>query len=151
MKYLAPYRVAAYLLVLFFLGHTVGGMISQQSFGPAADGVFAQMKSVHFDFNGADSSWYGFWLGFGLMISAFLLFVALTSWRLASVDAASWPTVAPIAWGLVPVMAFNTAMSWRYFFAGPGVISTLVTLLFIVGAWSKSRAKAEPSPAPLQA
>ncbi len=151
MKYLSPYRVASYLLVLFFLGHTGGGMISQPSFGSTADAVFAQMKSVHFDFNGADSSWYGFWFGIGLMISAFLLLAALTSWCLAGIDKASWPAVAPIAWGLVVAMAFNTVMSWRYFFAGPGVISTLVTVLFIVGAWSKSRAKVEPSAAPLRA
>jgi hypothetical protein len=34
MKYLSPYRIATYLLVLFGFGHTVGGMLSNQSLGP---------------------------------------------------------------------------------------------------------------------
>ena len=46
MKYLGPYRIAAYLLVLFCIGHTAGGMLSQKSLGPEADAVFAAMKSV---------------------------------------------------------------------------------------------------------
>jgi ABC-type nitrate/sulfonate/bicarbonate transport system permease component len=66
MKYLTPYRIATYLLVLFFLGHTAGGMLAQKSLGPESDAVFAAMKSVRFVFNGATCTWYDFWFGFGL-------------------------------------------------------------------------------------
>jgi hypothetical protein len=41
MKYLSPFRVASYLLVVFFAGHTAGGMLAQKSLGPDADAVFA--------------------------------------------------------------------------------------------------------------
>ena len=41
-----PFRIAAVVLVLFFFGHTFGGMWSQPSMGPASDVVFKSMKAV---------------------------------------------------------------------------------------------------------
>src|SRR5262245_4308687 len=76
VKDLRPFRIATYLLVIFCALHTGGGMLAQKSLGPAADTVFAAMKAVHFDFNGSDCTWYGFWFGFGLTASVFLLFSA---------------------------------------------------------------------------
>lgn len=146
MKYFAPFRVAAYLLILFCAGHTMGGMLSQRSLGLASDAVFASMKAVHFTFNGSTCTWYGFWFGLGLMVSVFLLFSALLAWRLAAVGAASWPIVAPIAWALAASYACIAALSWAYFFAGPGVLASAVTLLLVVGVIRKPRAGGKPRP-----
>lgn len=142
MKYLTPYKISAYLLVLFFLGHTLGGMISQKSMGAASDTVFESMKAVHFDFNGADSTWYGFWFGFGLLTSVFLLFSVIVAWQLDKVETKAWPAVSAIAWAFAVAHAATCALSWAYFFAGPGVISTLVTVLLSVGAFNKQKAAA---------
>jgi hypothetical protein len=142
MKYLGPFRVATYLLVLFCFGHTVGGMLSHKSLGPQADAVLAQMRAVHFAFHGGDCTWYGFYFGFGMTTSLFLVLSAVIAWCLASVPARGWPSVAPIAWALVASHAANTWLSWRYFFPGPVVISGLVTLLLAVGAWRSGRAAA---------
>ncbi len=138
MKYLGPYRIAAYLLVLFCIGHTAGGMLSQKSLGPEADAVFAAMKSVHFTFNGARCSFYGFWFAFGLMVSVFLLFSAVAAWHLGGVAPGQWAAVSPIAWALFASHLGNAYLSWAYFFVGPGVLSTLIALLLGVGAWRKS-------------
>src|SRR5688572_23263628 len=104
-------------------------MLGQKSLGPESDAVFSAMKSVHFTFNGADSTWYGFWFGFGLMASVFLAFSALIAWQLDKVPPASWPAVSLIAWGFVAAQACNAALSWAYFFAGPGIFATVVTVL----------------------
>src|SRR6478672_6864198 len=101
MKLFTPFRIATYLLLFFFAGHTFGGMLGHKSMGFAADTVFAAMKSVHFDFNGSQCSYWGFWMGFGLTVSVFLLFSAFASWQLDRVPAPQWPWVSPIAWGLV--------------------------------------------------
>jgi hypothetical protein len=122
---------------LFCLGHTLGGMLRQKSMGFAADVVFASMKAVHFDFNGATASWYGMWLGFGLMVSVFLLFSAVVAWQLDRVDAAGWPAVAPIAWAFVAAYLVTAILSFAYFFSGPGIIATGVTLFLLIGARSK--------------
>lgn len=139
MKYLTPYKIATYLLVLFFAGHTGGGMIGQKSMGPSSDAVFESMKSVHFDFNGADSTWYGFWFGFGITASIFLLLSAVVAWQLERVPLEHWPSVELISWAFVVSHVGNTAISWKYFFTGPGVFGTLITLLLGVGTLRKSR------------
>ena len=41
MKYLAPYRIATYRLVLFCVAHTAGGMLAQKSRGADSDAVFS--------------------------------------------------------------------------------------------------------------
>lgn len=137
MRYFTPYRIAAYLLVLFCAGHTAGGMLSQKSLGPAADTVFAAMKAVHFDFNGSDSTWYGFWFAFGLMSSVFLLFSAVAAWQLDKVDPKAWSGVSTIAWALALAHVCNAVLTWRYFFVGAGVMATASALLLGAGAFRK--------------
>src|ERR1700726_1470930 len=139
MKYLSPFRVASYLLMVFFVGHTAGGMLAQKSLGPDADAVFASMKAVHFTSHGATHSWYGIWFAFGLLVSVFLLFSAVAAWQLDKVNAACWPSVSVIAWALVASHACNAALSWTYFFAGPGIFATIVTILLAAGALQKQR------------
>lgn len=119
-------------------------MFLQKSLGANADMVFSQMKSVHFNFNGADVTYYGFWFGFGLTASIFLLLSAVISWRLASVEAKDWPVVSLIAWALILSQVANTYLSFRYFFVGPGVFGIAVSLLLIVGTIAKKRGTPTP-------
>jgi hypothetical protein len=140
VKHFTLYRIAAYLTLLFCAGHTAGGMLTQKSLGPASDLVFADMKSTHFEFNGADCTWYGFWFGFGLTVSAFLVLVAVTTLVLDRVTPDAWQQVQPIAWALIAAMAFNAVMAWRYFFAGPTVFSIVIVALLVVGTMRKARA-----------
>ena len=144
MKHFSLFRIAAYLTLLFCAAHTAGGMLAQKSLGPASDAVFAAMKSTHFDFNGADCTWYGFWFGFGLTVSAFLVLVAVTALVLDRVTPDAWPQVQPIAWTLIIAMAFNGGMAWRSFFAGPTVFSVVIVALLFTGTLRKS-AKAAPA------
>jgi hypothetical protein len=145
VKYLSVYRIATYLLVLFCVLHTAGGMLAQKSLGFESDAVFSSMKAVHFNFNGADCTWYGFWFAFGLTASVFLLFSAAVAWTLAATKPDNWSSMAPIAWALFASHAFHVFLSWRYFFAGPGVFSTVITSLLGIGAFRKSRASTAPS------
>ena len=144
MKHITPFRVAAALLLLFCAAHTGGGMLSQESLGPASDAVFEQMQSVHFAFNGSDCTWYGFWFGFGMMFSGFLLFSALVAWQLDRVPPVAWPAVSVIAWALIAVHAVTTFLSWRYFFIGPAVFGVLITALLTWGTIRMPSRGAEP-------
>ena len=140
MKHFTLFRIAAYLTLLFCAGHTAGGMLAQKSLGPASDAVFDAMKSTHFTFNGADCTWYGFWFGFGLTVSAFLVLVAVTALVLDRVTPDAWPQVQVIAWTLIVAMAFNGVLAWRYFFAGPTVFSLIIVTLLVAGTLRKARA-----------
>lgn len=139
MKHFTLFRIAAYLTLLFCAAHTAGGMLAQKSLGPAADAVFAAMKSTHFEFNGADSTWYGFWFGFGLTVSAFLVLVAVAAIVLDRVTPDAWPQVRVLAWALIVAMAFNGVIAWRYFFAGPTAFSVVIVGLLIGGTIRKTR------------
>jgi hypothetical protein len=142
VKHFTLYRIAAYLTLLFCAGHTAGGMLQQKSLGPASDAVFSAMKATHFTFNGADCTWYGFWFGFGLTVSAFLLLVAVTTLVLDRVTPAAWPQVQAIAWAVIAAMTFNGVMAFRYFFAGPTVFSVIIVALLVTGTLRKNRAAA---------
>lgn len=148
MKRFPLFRAASVLLALFCLGHTAGGMIAQKSLGPDSDAVFEAMKRVHFVFNGADCTWYGFWFGFGLTVSIFLLLSAVVAWQLERVPSELWSHVSPIAWALIAAQVLNTYLAWRYFFAGPTLFGVLISVLLVLGTLRKQRGARHGSAAP---
>ena len=126
--YLGPYQIATYLLLIFCTGHTLGGLFFAPSKGPAADAVLASMKAVHFRFNGADCTYYGAHLGFGLLTSVFLLLSAALTWHLGRFPGGN-AALRPVAWALFVAFVPTTLLSWWYFFAGPALLSLLVASL----------------------
>ena len=145
MKKITLFRSASVLLLVFCLMHTAGGMLAQKSLGADSDTVFESMKRVHFTFNGADCTWYGFWFGFGLTTSIFLLLSALLAWEFERVPVELWPHLQVVAWALVASHVFNTVLAWKYFFAGPGVFGILITALLALGTLRKLRRASEAS------
>jgi uncharacterized membrane protein YedE/YeeE len=131
-----PSRAAAGLLLVFAASHTFGGFLFPSSNGPAADAVLASMKSTHFDFFGSDCTFYGFHMGLGLMVSMYLVLSIVIAWILGDERVAQNPAVKegqrPVAWALLVSHVGTMILSWKYFFVGPGVISTVVVLLL---AW----------------
>jgi len=136
-----PFRVAAILLLLFACGHTFGFL----SFKPASpEGLAAleAMNNVAFDFEGNSRTYGGFYVGFGLTVSAYLLFCAFLAWHLGRFAAAQPGSVAPVAWALVVVQAVSLALCIKYFFIIPVVFSALVIACLVWGALLLRRAAA---------
>jgi hypothetical protein len=129
-----PSRIAAGLLSVFAAPHTIGGLMFPPNNGP--DAVLASMKSTHFDFKRSDCTFYGFHLGFGLMVSVYLVLSVVMAWVLGGERVAQNPamkdTLRPLAWALLISNLAAAALSWRYFFIAPAVISAVVVLLL---AW----------------
>jgi hypothetical protein len=126
MKPNLPYRVASVLLVLFALGHTIGFL----KFKPASAEALAvrdAMTEVHFQIRGADLSYGGFYLGFGLFVTAYLLFSALLAWQLGNLAERYSQAISPIAWSLFAVQLANLALACIYFAGPPVVFSILVS------------------------
>jgi len=78
MKPAVLYRIASVLFVIFAAGHTFGFLSFKP---PTAEGLAVRdaMNSVHF---GANMSYGGVYIGFGLYISVYLLFSAYIAWHL---------------------------------------------------------------------
>ena len=147
MKHRLLYRIASVLLLLFCAGHTVGSL-SGRSPDPAADAVLRSMRTVEFDFNGSQRTLYDIFFGFSMIVALFLLASALVAWRISSIAADQWATVAPLAWGLFAVQVVTAILAWRYFFAGPAVLTSLSALFLGLGAARTTRAlaaKQEPA------
>ncbi len=133
MKPAALYKIAAVLLVLFAVGHTLGFRKLDPDW--KVDQAVAAMQTVHFTAQGFERTYYDFYVGFGLFVSAFLLFAALIAWQLAAVPVEILRRLAVLRWGLVLCFLAVTIFSWKYFFVVPVVLSGLVTICFILGTW----------------
>jgi hypothetical protein len=128
-RYFNGFRLSSYLLVLFCAGHTWGALVSVPHFGPEADAVLTSMKSVHFLAQNSNDTWYGFYLGFGWLVSVFFLFSAVVTWHLGGLQRRDQRAMAPIVWALFLSYAASTYLSWTYFFVAPGLFSTAVAAI----------------------
>jgi hypothetical protein len=133
MKASVFYRIASVLLVLFAVGHTLGFRQSDPGWG--VDGLLSSMRSIHFNAQGFNRTYWDFFSGFGLFFSVFLLFAAVLAWLLARLPAEILAGVRSIAWALAVSFVAVTALSWRYAFTTPIVFSMAITVCLIAAAW----------------
>jgi hypothetical protein len=141
-KYLNLYRISTYLLVIFFLSHTFGGMLSHASYGVAADGVFSLMKSIDFEVMGSTVTWGGMYLGFGLLFSVFLLFSADLTWHLGGLDEKKRAALLPVSWALFGAFVAVAVLGWVYFFIAPQITATVIAVLLGAACVKTARAGA---------
>src|SRR5580704_12203086 len=132
------YRISAVLLVLFAAGHTIGFRQNNPAWG--ADAVIGIMRSVHFDAEGFNRSYWDFFSAFGLFFSVFLLFAAVLAWVLGGLSAEILTRVRSIAWALAICFVAITALNWIYAFTIPIVFSTLITMCLFAAAWLSAKA-----------
>jgi uncharacterized protein YndB with AHSA1/START domain len=125
-RYLNAFRVVAIILVLFFLGHSMGALVKLPSFGAQSDFVLAGMKATHFQCQMSDCTWFGFYLGFGWEVSVFLLLSATLAWYLGGRTRAEQRALKPIVWALFLSQVAGAAIAWAWFFIAPQVFATVV-------------------------
>jgi len=127
------YRICAGLLLLAAVGHTLGGMLGTArrgpKAGPEAEHVFSLMKSVHFKWQGADTTWFRFWLGNGLCVSAAFLVPIVVLWVLGGLDATQRHVALPIAWATFVSVALTSLLGFRYFGPRAGVGFGVIAIL----------------------
>ena len=132
MRYLNPFRLASYVLVLYALGHTLGAVVGTPSFGAESDAVVVAMKAVHVQAQGSDCTWYGFYRGFGIFVSIYFAFSAFMAWRLGGAEERERSALLPLAWALFASHVVGLVVACAYFFPVPmafsGVTSALLGL-----------------------
>jgi len=128
-RFANPYRLASYVLVLYALGHTAGAVISTPRLGAAADAVAASMKSVHFDAQGSNDTWYGFYQGFGWLVSVFFLVSAVICWHIGGRPVRDRMGLAGITWPLFLSYAVSVVIACEYFFAASIVFAAAAAVL----------------------
>ena len=138
MRPTALYRIAAVLLLLFACGHT-SGFLGFKPSSPEGLAALSAMNSVAFDFEGNSRTYGGFYVGFGLTVTAYLLFSAFVAWQLGRMASSQPGSVAPLAWALVAVQLVSLALSVKYFFLVPVIFSAVVSVCLVWATWQLRR------------
>ena len=133
MKASLLYRISSILLLLFAAGHTVGFRQIDPKWG--VDSVVQSMKSIHFNVNGSDRTYWDFFVGFGLFVTVLMLLASIVAWQFGSLSPETLAAMRVSAWGFVVCFAVVAYLSWRYFFVIPIVFSMAILVCLTAGAW----------------
>ena len=133
MKASVFYRIAAVLLLLFAAGHTFGFRQSDPQWG--VDALLGSVRSIHFDVQGFNRTYWHFFVGFGFFVSVFLLFSAVLAWQLGGLPAETLAVMRVTVWALALCFAAITVLSWIYLFIVPIVFSMVITVCLTAAAW----------------
>lgn len=137
MKPSILYRIAAVLLVLFAVGHTVGFSQIDPVWG--VDATVAAMKSIRFDMMGSPRTLWEFYLAAGYSVGVFYLFSAVLAWQLGGLPTESLTRLRLSLWAFALAFVAILAVSVTYLFIIPIVFSALISLVLIAAAWASSR------------
>jgi hypothetical protein len=143
MGYLTLQRISACLLVIATLGHTFGGMLGTarrgSQAGPEADAVFTSMKATHFKWQGADCTWFNFWMGNGLGVSALLVLAVVVLWVLGGLAPGERAAMRPVAWAVFGSLALLAIFGFRYFTPMIGAVFGVIAMLTGIAAVTWNR------------
>ncbi len=137
MKASVFYRVAAVFLLLFAVGHTLGFRQSDPQWG--VDTLLGSMRSIHFEVQGFNRTYWDLFVAAGLSVGLFYLFAAILAWQLGGLPAETLARMRGIAWAFALCFAAITVVSWRYLFILPIAFSIVITVCLISAAWLSSK------------
>ena len=144
MKASIFYRIAAVLLLLFAVGHTLGFRQSDPKWG--VDTLLHSMRSIHFDVQGFSRTYWDLFVAAGLSVGVFYLFAAILAWQLGGLPPETLARMRVTAWVFALSFAAITVVSWKYLFIIPIVFSLVITLCLILAAWLSSKQASSMSP-----
>ena len=139
MKASLFYRIAAVLLLLFDVGHTLGFRQSDPTWG--VDPLLASMRSIHFQVQGFSRTYWDLFVAAGLMVGVFILFAAILAWQLGGLPAETLALMRGTMWAFALCFVALTVLSWRYLFILPIVFLTLIAMCLIGAAWLSAKPK----------
>ena len=142
MKASMFYRIAAVLLLLFAAGHILGFRESDPKWG--VDALLSSMRSIHFDVQGFDRTYWDIFEAAGFSVGVFYLFAAILAWQLGGLPAATLALMRGTAWAFALCFAAITGVSWRYLFILPIAFSFVITICLTVATWLSARQVSMP-------
>jgi hypothetical protein len=143
MKASVFYRIAAVLLLLFGVAHTLGFSQSDPQWG--VDALIGSMHSIHFDVQGSRRTYWDLFLAAGFSVGVFYFFAGILAWQLGGLPAATLAPMRGTAWAFVLAFAAISVVSWRYLFILPVVFSIVITLCLAAAAWLSAKQTAAPA------
>jgi hypothetical protein len=137
------YRIAAVLLLLFAVAHTLGFRQSDPSWG--VDALLGSMRSIHFDVQGFHRSYWDLFVAAGFSVGVFYLFAAVLAWQLSGLPAETLALMRVSRWAFALCFGVLTVVGCRYLFILPIVFSIVITTCLTLAAWLSAK-HAPPPP-----
>lgn len=137
MKASRFYRVAAVLLLVFAIGHTLGFRQSDPKWG--VEPLRESMRSIHFDVQGFSRTYWDLFVAAGFSVGVFYVFAAILAWQLGGLPKETLTSMRGAAWAFALCFAAITVVSWRYLFVLPIAFSIVITVCLISAAWLSAR------------
>jgi hypothetical protein len=133
-------RIASIITLLYFAGHTSGvPWTPDADAGPVP--VLEAMKSHSFEILGSTRTYWDFYVGFGIIISLYMLMQAVVLWQLASLAKTDPLRVRPIVASFFVAFIVNTILAWKYFFVIPMVVSAAISMCLALAFVTAGRTK----------
>lgn len=123
-------RIASIITLLYCAGHT-SGYPWTPSTGEHEMAVVEAMKSDQMDVMGSMRSFWDFYIGFGIVISGFMIAIAVALWQMGSLAKRGVNIRAMIATFFV-AFVINTILDLRFFFVIPTVMAAVISLLLAI-------------------
>jgi hypothetical protein len=142
MKASMFYRIAAVLLLLFAVGHTLGFRQSDPAWG--VDALLGSMRSIQFEVQGFSRTYWDLFEAAGFSVGVFYLFAAILAWQLGGLPPATLALMRGTAWAFALCFAAITVVSWRYLFILPIAFSIVITLCLTAAAWLSAKQASMP-------
>jgi hypothetical protein len=137
MKASVFYRVAAVLLLFFAIAHTLGFTQSDPQWG--VDSLLSSMRSMHFDVQGFNRTYWDLFLAAGFSVGVFYLFAATLAWLLGGLAVETLARMRVLGWAFALCFAAITVVSWMYLFILPIAFSIVITVCLASAAWLSSK------------
>ncbi len=102
------------------------------------------MRSIHFDVQGFNRTYWDIFEAAGFSVGVFYLFAAILAWQLGGLPAATLALLRGTAWAFAICFAAITVVSWRYLFIVPIAFSTVIALCLAVAAWLSAKQASMP-------
>jgi len=131
------YRIAAVLLLLFAVGHTLGFRESDPTWG--VDALLASMRSIHFDVQGFSRTYWDLFVAAGFSVGILYLFAAVLAWQLGGLPPKTLAAMRVTLWVFALCFGCITIVSWRYLFIIPVGFSIVITVCLTAAAWLSAK------------
>jgi hypothetical protein len=123
-------RIASIIMLLFTVGHSMGGL---QRWWPRGDNdVLRQMTAVRFDTMGASRTYLDFFMGFGWSISVVMLLQTVLLWQLSSLARTNATAVRPMIAVFAVATVATGVIAWRFIFPVPALFSAALVIELVV-------------------
>jgi hypothetical protein len=129
------YRIAGGALLLFAAGHTFGFLHFKPP-TPEAEAVHNAMIAVRFPVGRSQLSYEGFYVGFGLFVTAYMLFSAFLAWHLGGLARSNPRAIGTLGWVFFGLELVSLVLSAIYFSVVPAAFSAFVAVCLGWAAWA---------------